>query len=168
MTSSPIRRWRGFTLVEVLITLALVGLLGVASLPLYEVTSRRHKEAELRESLRTIRAGLDAYKAAYDAGILPRVAGQSGYPPTLETLTDALQRADSPDRDGTGAVNRLVILRRLPRDPFFSDPLVPAAATWKVRSYASPPDDPQAGDDVFDVMSMASGTGFDGTLYASW
>lgn len=159
---------RGFTLVEVLITLALVGLLSVVSLPLYELTARRQKEVELRESLRTIRAGLDAYKVAYDTGVVPRVAGQSGYPPTLDTLTESLQRANAPDRDGTGALNRLVILRRLPRDPFFIDPLAPAAATWKVRSYASRPDDPQTGDDVFDVMSTSSGTGLDGTPYDSW
>ncbi len=162
------RRSRGFTLVEVLITLALVGLLASASLPLYELTARRQKESELRDSLRMIRAGLDAYKAAYDTGVLPRVAGQSGYPATLDTLTESLQRADAPDHDGAGPANRIVIMRRLPRDPFFNDPLAPAAATWKVRSYASRPDDPQAGDDVFDVTSTSPGTGLDGTAYASW
>jgi general secretion pathway protein G len=66
----------GFTLVELLITLALVGLLAMAALPLYEVTSTRFKEAELRQALRTIRTGLDAYKAATDSGALPKVAGE--------------------------------------------------------------------------------------------
>ena len=168
MTNAAPRRARGFTLLEVLITLALVGVLAMTGMPLYEVTARRQKEADLREALRVIRGGLDAYKAAVDTGMLPRVPGQSGYPPTLDTLTESLQRADSPDRDGSGAANRIVILRRLPRDPFFTDPQVPAAQTWRLRSYASRPDDPQPGDDVFDVTSTASGTALDGSAYASW
>ena len=89
---------RGFTLIEMLITLALVGLLAVTSLPVYEVTARRLKESELREALRTIRSGLDAYKAAVDSGALKKETGQSGYPPTLEILTESLQRADAADR----------------------------------------------------------------------
>jgi len=159
---------RGFTLIEMLITLALVGLLAMTSLPLYEVTARRLKESELREALRTIRSGLDAYKAAVDSGALKREAGQSGYPPTLEILTEALQRADAADPNGTDAASRIVILRRLPRDPFFPDPQVAAAQTWNVRSYASRTDDPQPGTDVYDVSSKSTATALDGTPYASW
>lgn len=159
---------RGFTLIEMLITLALVGLLAITSLPLYEVTARRLKESELREALRTIRSGLDAYKAAVDTGVLKKDAGQSGYPPSLEMLTDSLQRADAPDPNGTDAASRIQILRRLPRDPFFPDPQVPAAQTWNVRSYGSRSDDPQPGTDVFDVWSKSTETGLDGTPYASW
>jgi general secretion pathway protein G len=159
---------RGFTLIEMLITLALVGVLAATSLPLMEVTARRQKESELRESLRIIRAGLDAYKAAVDSGALTKAAGQSGYPPSLDVLTEALQRADAPDRDAGGAANRIVILRRLPRDPFFPDPSVSPAQTWKVRSYASRPDDPQPGEDVFDVSSASNAMALDGSPYASW
>ena len=159
---------RGFTLIEMPITLALVGLLAMSSLPLYEVTARRMKESELRESLRILRGGLDAYKAAVDAGWLKKEAGQSGYPPTLEILTESLLRADAADPNGTDAASRIVILRRLPRDPFFTDPQVPAAQTWNLRSHASRPDDPQPGVDVFDVSSKSTVTALDGTPYASW
>ena len=159
---------RGFTLIEMLITLALVGLLAMSSLPLYEITARRMKESELRESLRVIRAGLDAYKAAVDSGALKKEAGQSGYPPTLEILTESLLRADAADPNSTDAASRIVILRRLPRDPFYTDPQMPAAQTWNLRSYASRPDDPQPGTDVFDVSSKSTATALDGTPYASW
>ena len=169
MTSSGGRTVvRGFTLIEMLITLALVGLLAMSSLPLYEVTARRMKESELRESLRIIRGGLDAYKTAVDAGWLKKEAGQSGYPPTLEILTESLLRADAADPNGTDAASRIVILRRLPRDPFATDPQVPSAQTWNLRSYASRPDDPQPGIDVFDVASKSAATALDGTPYASW
>lgn len=165
------RRESGFTLIELVITLAVVGLLALVSLPLYEVTSTRLKEAELRQALRTIRGGLDAYKAASDSGLLPKAAGESGYPPSLEVLTQPL--AIAARRSGGWNVEppsaqHIVILRQLPRDPFFPDPRVPAAQTWATRAYASPPDDPQSGADVFDVSSLSTRTALDGTAYSTW
>lgn len=161
-------RSTGFTLIEMLVTLAIVGLLAITSTPLIEVTARRQKEADLREALRVIRGGLDAYKTAVDTGMLPKVAGESGYPPTLDTLTESLQRADSSDSTSANASSRIVILRRLPRDPFAPDPLTPAAETWNTRSYGSRSDDPQPGADVFDVSSKSSQSALDGTTYTTW
>jgi len=163
-------RVRGFTLVEMLITLAIVGLLAMVAMPLYEVTTTRVKETELRQALRTIRAGLDAYKEATDAGILAKAAGESGYPPSLDTLTQVLEKANKRDfgLNAGEASQRMVILRQLPRDPFFPDPQVPAVQTWNTRAYASRPGDTGAGADVFDVSSMSTRIGLDGTPYSSW
>ncbi len=161
---------RGFTLVEMLITLAIVGLLAMVALPLYEVSTTRFKEAELRQALRTIRNGLDAYKAATDSGVLPKAAGESGYPPSLDKLTEVLDMANKRDfgLGQTEASQRIVILRQLPRDPFFPDPQVPAAQTWDLRAYASRPGDTAAGADVFDVSSKSNRVALDGTLYNAW
>lgn len=159
---------RGFTFIELLITLALVGLVSMMTLPLYEMAAKRSKEAELRQALRTIRAGLDTYKAATDAGTLPREAGTSGYPPSLETLTEPLEMQGKRESSDLPAANRMVILRRLPRDPFNNDPDLTAAETWNTRAYASSADDPQPGDDVFDVSSKSDRRSLDGTPYSSW
>ena len=37
-----------------------------------------------------------------------------------------------------------------------------------LRSYASAPDSPSAGADVFDVMTNASGVGLNGVPYQEW
>jgi len=167
---SPAPATGGFTLVEMLITLAIVGLLAMVALPLYDVTTTRVKEAELRQALRTIRTGLDAYKAATDSGVLPKAAGESGYPPSLDTLTQVLDMANKRDLGlgQTDASQRIVILRQLPRDPFVADAQVPAAQTWNTRAYASRPDDTPSGADVFDVSSKSTRIGLDGTPYSSW
>jgi general secretion pathway protein G len=154
-------RARGFTLVELVITAAIVSVLALAALPLAETASRRAKESELRAALREIRTALDAYKKAWDEGRIERRLDASGYPPTLEVLVQGV-----PDvKDAKG--RRLYLLRRLPRDPF-ADSTLAAADTWGKRSYASPPDFPAEGADVFDVYSRAGGTGLNGIAYREW
>ena len=58
----------GFTLIELVVTLLIVGLLAGAAVPLVELTVKRSKERELRAALREIRTAIDAYKRAGDEG----------------------------------------------------------------------------------------------------
>jgi len=155
-------RNRGFTLIELVVTVAIVGLLASAAMPLAELAYRRAKEQELRGALRELRSAIDAYKAASDQGRIITELGASGYPPSLEVLVGGVEDARDPD----GA--RIYFLRRVPRDPFFPDSAAPPVSTWGLRSYASPPKDPQAGDDVFDVSSLSAGTGINGVPYRDW
>ena len=163
-------RHRGFTLIEMVVVVAIVGVLASAAFPLLALQTRRQKEFDLRLNLRTLRNALDAYQQASLDGKIGRPDGltelaanadASGFPPTLQALVDGVPDARAP----TGA--RLYFLRRLPRDPFADAQLAPAL-TWGLRSHASPPDAPQPGRDVFDVHSLADGSGLDGTPYRGW
>lgn len=153
---------RGFTLIEVLITVAIVATLASVGLPLTEVAMQRGKETDLRRALHDIRDALDAYKRASDEGRILRSADQSGYPPSLAALVDGVTDARSP----SGA--KIYFLRRLPRDPLYADLAAPAESTWGLRSYESPPLEPKAGKDVFDVYSLSERKGLNGVAYRLW
>ena len=157
-------RGRGFTLIELVVTLALVAVVALTALPLYEVTVTRMKEVELRNALRVMRTALDAYKTAVDMGQISRSALDSGYPPTLETLVNGVENTQA----AAGGPARLVFLRNIPIDPFATDPSTPPAQQWLTRSYGSPPDDPQPGTDVFDVASSSERIGSNGVPYRQW
>jgi general secretion pathway protein G len=89
-------RPRGFTLIELVVTLTLVSVLAMVAVPLYEVTVTHAKESELREGLRLIRNALDAYKAAADSGIISKGLADSGFPPNLKTLVEGVDTVAAP------------------------------------------------------------------------
>ena len=148
---------QGFTLVELVVTLAILGVLGAIAVPVAELAYQRTKEQELRYNLRQIREGIDAYKRVWDEGRIARKVNESGYPPTLEVLVDGVEDLRSPTKA------KIYFLRRIPPDP-----LAPAGEKWGLRSYVSPPDEPKPGDDVYDVYSLNPGTGINGVPYRQW
>ena len=152
----------GFTLIELVVTVAIVAILALGILPLAEVTMQRTKESELRNALRQVREAIDAYKQASDEGRVARRANETGYPRSLQLLVEGVEDAKDPKK------SKIYFLRRIPRDPLADDSNVAAEDTWGRRSYASPPDDPKPGDDVFDIYSLSTGTGLNGVRYREW
>jgi len=152
---------KGFTLIELVITVAIVAVLASVAMPLNELIVQRAKEQDLRRALRELRDGIDAYKQASDEGRIVKRAGESGYPKKLEDLAAGVEDQKNAKKE------RIYFLRRIPRDPLAPEALA-AAETWGKRSYASPPEEPRDGDDVFDVFSLSSATGINGRPYKEW
>ncbi len=147
---------------EIVVSLAIIAVLTSICLPLAEVSVQRKKEDELRVCLRQIRGALDAYRQAFDEGRIKREAGDSGYPKSLRVLVEGIDDAQSANG------GKLYFLRRLARDPFSTDPVAPPDQTWGKRSYASAPNAPKEGKDVYDVFSLANGKGLNGIAYREW
>lgn len=157
------RTQSGFTLIELVVTVAIVGLLASMALPMAELAVQRDKEQDLRLALRQIRTALDSYKQAVEEGRVKSSVLQSGYPPTLKELVDGVADETDPDKK-----RMIYFLRRIPRDPMFNDAEKPDDETWGKRSYASSADAPEEGDDVFDVYSLSPGVGLNGISYKNW
>ena len=163
-------RQAGFTYVEMLVALALLGLLAAVAAPTVKKARQRSDEQALRVALREIRTAIDAYKKASDDGRIRKQVGESGYPPQLADLVRGVADTSRPDAP------KIYFLRRLPADPLYPRPSVvgdelqrvPPERTWGLRSYASRPEAPAPGADVFDVYSLNPGYALDGTRYRDW
>ncbi len=152
---------RGVTLLELLITLAILSILAAVVLPVAEVTVRRNKEIELRQALRTVRRAIDSYKEAFDEAVrnnkIIRNAEDTGYPKTLDDLV-----AGS-DFGGLYPYQRK-FLRRIPKDPMDRE-----EKGWGLRSHADDADaEVWGGEDVYDIYSQSDGVALDGSPYREW
>lgn len=138
---------KGFTLIELVIVMAVLAILASVAMPLARVSVKRGKEIELRQNLRIMRQSVDKYKENYDKHLYKNEEeiDRSGYPKTLEELVEKK------------------LLRRIPIDPFTGK------ADYITTSYT---DDPKSsfsdGKDVYDVRSASDRTALDGTKYSEW
>jgi general secretion pathway protein G len=149
-------RQAGFTLIELVITTAILMILASVALPIARVSIQRNKEVELRRDLLDMRNAIDGYKDLADRNQIRVKAGTDGYPPDLETLVDGVPLAGKPGE-------RIRFLRKIPVDP------MTGKKDWGLRCVQDEPDSTSwCGDDVFDVYSQSTGTGLDGTKYSSW
>jgi general secretion pathway protein G len=143
----------GLTLVELIITVAIVAILATAALPVARFQVKREKERELRRDLWEMRDAIDRYKDAADRGGIKITADSMGYPPDLQTMVDGVDVQDKKVR----------FLRSIPVDPMTK------STDWGLRSNQDDADaDSWGGQNVFDVYSKSEGTALDGTKYKTW
>jgi general secretion pathway protein G len=146
-------RQNGLTLVELIVTVAILAILASASVPLLRFQVKREKERELRGDLRKMREAIDAYRDAAEKHAFQTKVDSQNLPPDLETLVKGV--------DAQG--KKLKFMRSIPVDP------MTGKAEWNLRSTQDEPtSDSWGGQNVFDVTSKSQGTALDGTKYADW
>jgi general secretion pathway protein G len=151
---------KGFTLVEMIITLTILAILAAAVFPLAKTAVKREKEIELRRNLRIIREAIDAYKKLADEKKIEVEEDTEGYPPDLETLIEGVELKSGEEESETKIMK---FLRRIPKDPMTN------SYDWGLRSYQDEPDsDHWGGENVYDVYTKSLGTALDGTKYKDW
>lgn len=154
---------RGFTIIELMVTLAILAILASMTMPLLKLTLQRNKEATLTQNLIHLREAIDAYKQAADEGRIKKNIDQPGYPPNLEVLVQGVEDLKDPKK------RLLKFLRRIPKDPMRNiDDSRPFDHDWGLRSYSSEAENPQYDGDVYDVYSLSPLKGINGVPYASW
>ncbi|HKF44856.1 MAG TPA: prepilin-type N-terminal cleavage/methylation domain-containing protein [Thermoanaerobaculia bacterium] len=133
---------RGFTLLELLVVMTIVGILAAIAVPALRDSPQRAREAALREDLFTMRSVIDQYHG--DKG---------AYPPDLQTLVSA------------------GYLRKIPTDPMTKSAetwviaLEEATADTSQQPGAA---DAPTNPGVIDVHSGSPDKALDGTLYKDW
>lgn len=152
--SSPLSRVpnseQGFTLLELLVVMTIIGILAAVAIPALRDSPQRAREAALREDLFTLRSTIDQYH------------GDKGYyPPDLGTLVT----------DG--------YLRKIPVDPMTKsgDTWVVDYEQLEVGDESASSSSSGAGSEgspeptapgIIDVHSGSDAKGLDGTVYKEW
>ena len=157
-----LKRRPGFTLTEMLVTAAILGILAGAAIPLAKIAVKREREIELHRDLRMIREAIDAYKKLADEKKIEVDSDSDGYPPDLETLVNGVKlKADEKSKSSEA---RLVkFLRRIPRDPMTN------SGEWGLLSSQDEPDAQSWGEEnVYDVYTRSRAKAIDGTPYRDW
>ena len=143
----------GLTLVELIVTVAILAILASAAVPIARFQVKREKERILRYDLWQMRKAIDAYKDAADKHAFITKLDSYNYPPDLQKLVDG--------EDVQG--KKLRFLRHIPVDPMTGND------DWGLRSMQDDPtSDSWGGQNVFDVFTKSDGIGLDGTKYSDW
>ncbi len=172
---NKLRSCQGVTFLELLVTLAIIFILASVALPITKVSTKRAQELELRQTLRTGRTAIAAFRRDWaregDTLLGPLCVknqlarkentGLTGYPKSLEQLLKIELTGAEAQVEGTHNIRRY--LRRIPLDPLAQ------TEEWGLRCYQDDHDEDRwCGEDVFDLYTTYDGTALDKTKYRDW
>jgi general secretion pathway protein G len=180
---------RGISYLELLMVVAMIGVLTAVVLPTGLTVRRAAQARQLRRGLETIRAAIDRYHCDWIRGCI-EPDDETGWPKDLEELRDGIDFAGdkpecqhpcgslieatptgaTPEEIASGELERKeVYLRHVPVDPFNSDGDEADTLGWAAIDYDDDVDSSSwGGGNVYDVRSSSDRTALDGTEYASW
>lgn len=140
--STAHHRQKGFTLIELIVVISIIGILATVALPAMKNAPVRAREAVLRADLYQMRSTIDQF-----------LADKGQYPESLQALIDA------------------GYLRFLPVDPITrsSSSWVEISASPSEFEELEPIEEDLGGvTGIIDVKSGSDGVALDGSLYSDW
>jgi general secretion pathway protein G len=135
---------RGFTLVEILIVVVILGILAAIVIPQFTQASTEAKNNSLASDLQTLRSQIELYKVQHNDSppVLATFANQMVY---CSDITGAV--AGTPSKTRAGIYQFGPYLERVPENPFNgSATLAAAAATGVGWAYTEATGEIHAGD----------------------
>lgn len=130
---------RGFTLIELMVVVAILGILVSMAVPTYRSIVQRARETVLRQNLFTLRDVIDQY-----------YADKGKYPDSLEDLVSS------------------GYLRHIPIDPMTEKADWQTVGYSGAEERQIEPTEGEQTGGVFDVKSSSEATARDGTKYSDW
>ncbi len=149
---------KGFTLIELIITVAIISILASVAIPMVETSVKREREIKLRRHLRIIRTALDDYKKFVEDNKIKKENETYNYPEKLEELVEGIEYQD---KDKNDRIKKF--LRRIPIDPMTN------SFEWGLRSYQDERDSSSwGGENVWDIYTKSERKALDGSYYKEW
>jgi general secretion pathway protein G len=189
---------RGFTLIELVITVTVLSILTMGIVPLMKLSVKRQKEQQLRDTLRQMRSAIDEFhrdtvginctgtigNQIPQAPVDPRskvvisdctifgVDNPDRYPPDLETLingVNVIPRGNPIDPNRIPTEGSVLSTKKkVYLRGLPIDPMT-GKSEWEFRSNYDPPDgDSWGGENLFDVRSKSKETSLNGEKYSDW
>ena len=150
---------RGFTLLELIITMAILAILLASAVPLMRNNIKRQREDDLRRNLRELRMAIEHFHRDCGQGMFTELESdrfKDCYPKKLEYMVEGMRIRNTVDKTAR-------YLRRIPRDPMTN------GVEWGFHSTEDDPSgDSWDGENIFDVYTKSRETALNGTKYKDW